>query len=296
MAERRIEHKASRTASYTCFSRACACAESDKRFRGPDDMAQIFLPLGAKLLMNVTALRSFVMRKLAAPGIYEYVMARTKLLDEIFLNALENRFPQIVLLGAGFDTRALRFQRNNLGTRVFELDIPATQQPKIEILKRKRVSLPRELVFVPIDFDKQSLQVVLTDAGYQEKLRNLFIWEGVTMYLSAQAVDNTLDFIRRSSTDGSLVAFDYIYASVLRLENKFYGEKGAFDMVSRTGEGWTFGIEEGGIEQFLAQRGFMVVNHYTASDLERRYLMVDDGVCFGRINGTHNFVITSPAY
>jgi methyltransferase (TIGR00027 family) len=250
-------------------------------------MAEVFLPLCAKCVLNVPFLRKFFMRKVAPPGIYEYVLARTKLLDEVFIEALDNRFSQVVLLGAGMDTRALRFKERNEGTKIFELDIHTTQQPKIDILKRKHVALPEELIFVPIDFNRQSLSDALFKVGYQENQRSLFLWEGVTMYLTPDAVDSTLDFIHDSSAQGSIVAFDYVYASVLRRENKFYGEKGIFETVSRVGEGWTFGIEEGKIERFLSERGFEFVSHYTPSDLEKAYLTADEGTLFGRVNGTH---------
>jgi len=255
-------------------------------------MAEVFLPLGAKCILNVPFLRKLFMRKVAPPGIYEYVLARTKLLDETFIDALENYFPQIVLLGAGFDTRALRFTSRNKGTKIFELDVPTTQQPKIDILGRKKVALPKELGFVPIDFNKQSLSDVLFAAGYEEAQKSLFLWEGVTMYLTPDAVGSTLDFIRNNATEGSVVAFDYIYASVLRRENKFYGEKEVFETVSRAGEGWTFGIEEGAIEHFLSERGFKMISHHTPSDLEKAYLTAGP-TRFGCVNGTHCIVTAS---
>ncbi len=294
-AKRRIETGFSRTAGYTCFSRACATRERDERFRGPDTMAEVFLPAFAKVILNVRFMRRFFMKRLAPPGIYEYVLARTKLLDSVFLDALRRRFPQIVLLGAGMDTRALRFRDENQGTRVFELDIETTQRPKTEILARKGIPLPKELVFVPIDFNRQSLPEALHAAGYEENHINLFLWEGVTMYLTADAVDSTLRFIRDSGTPGSRVAFDYIYGSILRRENRFYGEKQIYDTVSKAGEGWTFGIEEGQIESFLSERGFRPVSHHAPPDLEQAYLVADDGAPLGRINGTHCIVVASVA-
>ena len=293
MTKRAIEHKASNTAGYTCFSRACASKEKDERFRGPDNLAEIFLPLGARVILSVPFLRKLFMKKIAPPGIYEYVLARTKLLDEVFMNALRDRFAQIVLLGAGFDTRALRFKSINMGSKIFELDIQTTQQPKVEILNRKRTPLPKELVFVPIDFNKESLAEVLGKAGYVTNQRNLFVWEGVTMYLTSKAVDRTLDFIRWSAMEESIVAFDYVYASVLRQENRFYGEREIYKTVSRAGEGWTFGIEDGIIKDFLTQRGFKLTMHYAPSDLEKAYLTACDGTRFGRINGTHCIAIAS---
>lgn len=233
------------------------------------------------------------MHKVAAPGIYEYVLARTKVMDEVFLKALESGFSQIVILGAGFDTRALRFAHRNKGTKVFELDVATTQQPKIRILKQKGIPFPEELVFVPIDFNKASLSEDLAEAGYQRKQKTLFVWEGVTMYLTPEAVNETLSFICKSAVVGSIVVFDYIYASVLRRENRFYGEGEAYKAVSKAGEGWTFGLEEGEVQRFLAERGFEMTAHFTPEDLEKAYLTDEDGMRFGRINGTHCIAVAS---
>jgi methyltransferase (TIGR00027 family) len=231
------------------------------------------------------------MRKMFPTGIHEYVLARTKLLDEVFLDALDRGFSQIVLLGAGMDTRALRFQDRNKGTTIFELDIDATQRYKRELYKRKKTALPDTLVFVSIDFNKQRLADVLTQAGYREGQQTLFLWEGVTMYLEPEAVDGTLAFIRSSAAEGSIVVFDYVRGSVLRRENTLYGEKGGYDRVARVGERWMFGIEDGAIEGFLAERGLKLLSHYTPSDLEAAYLTAEDGMKFGRINETHCIAI-----
>jgi O-methyltransferase involved in polyketide biosynthesis len=102
----------------------------------------------------------------------------------------------------------------------------------------------------------------------------------VTMYLSAQAVDSTLNFIRCRAVPGSRAAFDYIYASVLRRENRYYGKQELFETVSKTGEGWTFGLEDGAIESFLAERGFEIVAHYTPPELEKLWLQ-RMGCCMG---------------
>jgi len=290
MAKRSADEKASHTAGYTCFSRACATREADERFRGPDHMAQIFLPAFAKIILNVPVLRKAFMGKIAPAGIYEYVIARTKVFDEFFLEALEKKVPQIVILGAGMDTRALRFSSRNQGTKIIELDIAKTQHPKIEILNRKGVTIPKELVFASIDFNRQSISEVLTGAGYQKGQPSYFLWEGVSMYLNSDAVDRTLAFIQESSQKGSRVVFDYIFASVLRRENIFYGENEIFETVSRAGEGWTFGIEAGSIEKYLTKRGFQLEAHYTPAELEGKYFMDQNGKIARKINGTHCIV------
>ena len=291
MAERRIETNSSRTAAYTCFSRGCATREKDSRFRGPDTMAESLFPPLARLALNIAPVRRMLIRRMFPPGLHEYVFARTKVMDAAFVEALEARVPQIVLLGAGFDTRALRFADLNQGTKVFELDAPTTQQAKIGVLRRKKIPLPEGLFFVPIDFDREKLADVLAKAGYQAGQRCLFLWEGVTMYLSAQAVDRTLEFIRRDSASGSRLLFDYIYAAVLRKENRYYGEERAHAMVADVGENWTFGLEEEEIGSFLAKRGFELVADYTSAELEKLYLTEPSGSLHARVNGTHCIAI-----
>ena len=293
MPERRIEIKSSQTADYTCFSRGCATREHDPRFRGPDTMAELLFPPKARLMLNVAPLRKFIMHRMFPPGMHEYVFVRTKVMDTAFVEALDAGFAQIVLLGAGFDTRTLRFADRNRGTKIFELDAPTTQQAKVGVLRRKKIPLPEDLIFAPINFDREAIADVLTKAGFQSGQKSLFLWEGVTMYLSAQAVDKTLDFIRHSSTPGSRVAFDYIYAGVIRQENRYYGEQQGFEMVAKVGEGWTFGLEEGEIGPFLIQRGFQLVAHYTSTDLEKLYLTEPDGTLHARVNGTHCIVLAS---
>ena len=291
MTERKIERKGSSTAGYTCFSRACAAREKDERFRGPDYLAGIFMPPFAWVLLNVPFLRQWCMRKMFPTGIHGYVLARTRVFDRAFVDALERGFSQIVLLGAGMDTRALRFEDRNRCTTIFELDIGATQRYKRQVYERKKTALPRSLIFVPIDFNKQRLADLLTKAGYRDGQRTLFLWEGVTMYLEAEAVDGTLAFVRGSAAEGSIVVFDYVRASVFRRAGTLYGEKDAYEMVARVDEGWTFGIEDGAIEGFLTGRGFKLLSHYTPPDLEAAYLTAEDGTKLGRINETHCIVI-----
>ncbi len=120
-------------------------------------------------------------------------------------------------------------------------------------------------------------------AGFKMNRKTLFIWEGVTEYLTPEAVDSTLDFIRRNS--GNTVAFNYIYKSVVDGTCDYYGAKEIVKATTESSEPYQFGIEEGKIEQFLTARGYELVSHYTAEELEKKYLTKDDGSLFGRISG-----------
>jgi methyltransferase (TIGR00027 family) len=275
------------TAGYTCFTRACSARDPNPLYHGSDDLAQLFLPFFALIMLNVPALRGFMMRKIAPAGIYEYIIARTRVMDATFQQALADGFQQIVILGAGMDTRALRFAYCNKNTRVFELDLARTQRQKQAILKKKSVALPTGLSLVEIDLNSQEMGAALAAAGFQGGLQTLFLCEGLFMYLDAEAVDRSLAFMRASAAPGSRLVFDYVQASVLRGEQGQYGEQDIFKTVANTGEVWTFGIEPNAIANFLAVRGFQLNEHFSAAKLEKRYFIDETGRQYGRVNGAH---------
>jgi hypothetical protein len=84
---------------------------------------------------------------------------------------------------------------------------------------------------------------------------------------------------------------DYIYASVLRKENLYYGEQDMLRRVSRVNEAWVFGIEKGSIHEFLAKYGFEILSHLDSNDLEHRFFEDKQGNIIGRVNGTHCLVM-----
>lgn len=277
-----IEWQPSHTAGIIAFCRACASKEKDERFRGPDYLAKVFHMGRAGLLLKLSSITLPLLRK-RVPGLFEYIIARTRFFDHVFRQALENNCPQIVLLGAGYDTRTYRFKDYIQETRVFELDVPTTQHVKREALIRAHISIPDQLRFVPINFNKDNIGQVLFEAKFDRNRETLFVWEGVTMYLAAEAVDSTLDFIARGSPPESTVAFDYVYKSVIDGTRDYYGAKEIVKATARSGEFYRFGIAEGEIESFLGDRGFGIIAHHTADDFQRTYLTADDGSPFGRI-------------
>jgi methyltransferase (TIGR00027 family) len=218
---------------------------------------------------------------------YEYVIARTRYFDAVFIEALEHGFDQVVIFGAGFDSRALRFANLNRGTQVFELDAPTTQQEKLKAFQLKKLVVPENVIFVPIDFNKESVEDKMAQAGFVAGKKSLFLLEAVTMYLPQDAIESTLRFIEDVSSMGSLIAFDYIYAGVLRRENKYYGEREfSLKTLAKVGEEWTFALEEGEVELFLSRYGFSLKDHSGKPELEDRYFKNSDGAIVGKINGT----------
>jgi methyltransferase (TIGR00027 family) len=286
---KRIDTTTSRTAEMTCLSRAASSFETEWHYHCDDSIAAKMIPAGLVPFLH-TRIGRAIFRRCAKTGMYEYVIARTKYIDAAFEQAMEDGFDEIVILGAGFDSRALRFNTTLQRTHVYELDVPITQAAKINRYRRRGLTIPSNLTFVAIDFDKESIAAKLAASGFQGGERTLFILEGVLMYLLPASVETTFQTLETLAGRGSRVVFDYVRASVLRGENTLYGEEGASQSVSRVQEKWVFGIEPVEVSGFVAKHGFAVSDHADASELERRYFTGENGAALARVNGTHGIV------
>jgi methyltransferase (TIGR00027 family) len=281
--------KPSQTAGFTTFCRACAHKERDARLRGPDYLAKEF-HVGWPRVLLATSWITLPIAKRALPGIYEYLFARTEFFDELFRQALEDNWPQIVLLGAGCDSRAYRFESLVKDTTVYELDHPATQQVKRELLARVGIAVPEYVRFVAADLNNRFLGDVLASHGLQGDQRTLFLMEGVIYFLTAEGVDSLLRSIRDCSAIGSLLAFDYIVESMAKGTCGRYGAQQMVSRLASTGEVFHFGINDHEIESFLGDRGYRLIRQLTPEDLEARYLVTDRPPAHGRIAGFYSIV------
>ena len=145
MKMKRIERATSRTAEMTCVSRAASFLETNAHYHSDDYLAVKLLPGFVKALIHIPLFRRLFVRIFAPTGVYEYVIARTKYIDAVFKKALDDRFDQILLFGAGYDTRASRFQDKAQHTRIFELDELHTQPAKIKQLRKRNLNIPSNL-------------------------------------------------------------------------------------------------------------------------------------------------------
>lgn len=290
--------KPSKTAYSAAWWRACAHKDFQDQIWGPDFIAEAFLPLPIKLLSKSKKFREKVKAKVnkLTPGIYEYIIARTLFIDEVFTQALKESIPQIVFLGAGYDSRGIRFNHLNNKTQIIELDMAAIQSKKIKYLKKNKIKIPEFLTFITIDFNNQSLESALASAGYQMGKRTLFIWEGVSMYLEPQSVRDTLTFIQQSSTSDSLLAFDCVVSFSDKDVYKFHGAKEMLHYMKDKykNEPFTFSMDGKSITDFLGKYGHKIVRHLDQDQIETTYLKKVDGLSIGKPNGLFNLVITSP--
>lgn len=279
---RRIEYNTSRTAQFTCMSRAASYFEKRLQYRSDDHIATKLVPR-----YLIPFLKIGMVRRFSPKGIYEYVIVRTKFIDSIFKNAILNEFEQILVFGAGFDTRGIRFLKAKSNTKIFEMDVPITQNAKIDKLNKIGIKIDPNIIFIPIDFNKESPENKLNKFGFQKNKRSLFILEGLLMYLDPKSVDLTFKMIDEFAGTNSEVVFDYVYSSVLREENIYYGEEEIRNKVKNANELWVFGIEKGEIEMFLGRYGFKLIQNLDSEGLENKYFKDMNGNIIGKINGTH---------
>ena len=218
---------------------------------------------------------------------YEYVIARTKFIDSVFQNALKHNFDQILIFGAGFDRRGIRFSNSNNKTEIFELDAPITQTAKINQLKNRDIETKKNINYVSIDFNKDLLEDILLKSGFIKNKKSLYILEGLTMYLDPEAVAKTFNVINKFAGNGSEVVFDYVYKSVLREESLYYGESEVFKGVKDRGEPWSFGIEKEKIKAFIEDNNLNLIQNFNSNDLEKEFFYDNNNNIIARINGTH---------
>ncbi len=205
---------------------------------------------------------------IGGPGPRPSAVARTRLIDDIVSEAAPT-LSQVAILGAGFDTRAHRLPAL-ADMPVFEVDHPATQAAKRSVIESLGLS-SATLTYVAVDFERQSLEQELRAAGLATGEPTMFIWEGVTNYLSATAVDVTLLTIMRLAGPGSTLVFTYIDAGVLDGSVSFPEARRWLANVRRAGEPWTFGLVPDNVAGFLGGRGFVLVSDVSTKQAGERW-------------------------
>ena len=253
------------TAEVTAFARAAG--HRDPRISNPDFLAQRLLNFRYKLFL-LPGLRQLFLSyyDYKVPGMYLYHQARTIFLDELFLAAATG-VRQIVILGAGMDTRPYRFAEQLKDIRIFEVDHPGTARWKRQRLHRLGTDTGH-VTYATIDFTIDSLEGCLLRHDYDPGAATFFLWEGVVMYLPVESVRKTLSHIA-DAAPGSSVVFDYIYASSLVRPWDFTGAETYYRIVAHRGEPCLFGIDPEDVRPFVEEHGLSVFSHTGPQELSR---------------------------
>jgi methyltransferase (TIGR00027 family) len=290
--------KAKRSAVAVAALRYAGSFERDAAVRNPDRLSGTLLPSRLALLASNPLLRRLALPlyRRAYPGAYEYHIARTRLIDELLLAAVRGGVRQVVILGAGLDTRAHRFSAELQHARVFEVDHPDTSRLKRDALAA--LAPVGNLALVQVDFDRDRVAPLLRDHGYTPGQPTFFAWEGVSMFIGPEAVDDTLGLVREAGP-GSSIVFDYVLRSVVDGDRSPHGARQIARYLERGGEPWRFGLELDDVEPWLAARALACELNLGPAELEQRYLRRDDGRLLGRVAGFHAIahasVPTAPA-
>lgn len=238
--------KASRTAQYMAFFRALESTRAEGKRLFYDPYAIIFLDNGLRRAVKYSTIppvRNYLRYRIhkMLPGGFTSGVARTKYIDDLLQSAVNNGVKQVIILGAGFDTRAIRLEFLHK-VPVIEIDHPNTAKQKLGALQASLGKLPGNVRYYQIDFNEQRLEDLAQVRNIDLTIPTAIIWEGVSNYLSDQAVDNTFKFFSRFAK-GSCLIFTYIHQQVLDDPKSFFGAEKLLNDLAEIEEHWTFGFD-----------------------------------------------------
>ena len=289
------------TSILVAAARALGAREPDARVRNPDWLAERLLGPDERALLGGPLVAVLDQSSKEGNTNIEVVLARlliprTHFIDSRLEAAVRAGVTQVVILGAGFDTRAYRFAEMLKDVRVFEVDHPDTQHVKIRRVRETIGEPPANLAYVAIDFRTDDLGAALAQAGYRPESKTFFIWEGVTMYLPAEAVHATLRWIASNAGPESSIVFDYTYETNIKMMRDFDPDKlpeAAKQIAMRfrrlmAGEPWIFGLPDKAEKEFLRSLGLELrkVMGMNSAEAVEKYLTRADGTIFGMFPAT----------
>jgi methyltransferase (TIGR00027 family) len=206
-----------------------------------------------------------------------HTVVRARFAEDALASAVAQDITQVVTLGAGLDTFALRNPWSSL--TVYEVDQPSIQQWKLACIRQAGLSVPAKTHFVSVDFETQALFERLSEAGFDHSAPAFFIWLGVTPYLTRQAISTTLNIV--AAMPGSEVVFDYSepfenYPQEQREQTAEIAQRAA-----AAGEPWITFFEPGEVKALLQAHGFDEVEDLGPSQIAARYFHHEIVDCVG---------------
>ena len=266
---------ASKTAQYMALYRALETRRPKNRRLFTDPYAIHFLDRGYRLACKLSSVppveRLFyflIQRRI--PGALASGLARTRLIDDMLDLSIREGTRQVIILGAGFDSRNLRLASLQK-LPVIEIDHPDTARRKLKILHAHIPSLPSNTRYLSIDFNRQSLEELLRQEKVDLSIPTTLIWEGVTNYLQQEAIDAVFALAGRMAK-GSSVIFTYIDKRVLEDPAAFFGAERLIRDLNGIEERWTFGFSPRELPSYLASHGMTLKEDAGAAEYRQQYL------------------------
>ncbi|MET3288736.1 UNVERIFIED_CONTAM: methyltransferase (TIGR00027 family) [Brevibacillus sp. OAP136] len=225
-----------------------------------------FAPQYAAQQVDQDEALAIVMRNQSTP----ITLSRAKYTEDSLHAALADGVQQYVILGAGFDTFALRMPPTTQ-LHVFEVDHPATQQEKRERIAAFSPELPDCLHFVPIDFTRERLTDILLESSFSPNKRSFFNWLGVTYYLPQDVVQDTLRAIAQLAPSGSTIVFDYLDTDAFDPAKAAPRVQKMLQVVARTGEPMQTGFDPQTLGALLSDLGWELEENLAPADIQTRF-------------------------
>jgi methyltransferase (TIGR00027 family) len=261
MQETTVERAAaSRTAIATSLMRA-AHTRLDPQPLIEDPWGDLLIPKSARDSISDESL----LRSRAYPN----VITRTRYAEDALQAAVAAGIRQYVLIGAGFDSFALRRPAYAAELQIFEIDFPATQMLKRERIKACEISLPRSVHFIAADLSHESVAAALTRSPFQAGVLTFFSWLGVTMYLTRAANFATLRSIASCAPARSELVFTYFDERLFQAQSETFHE--LEKRVAAIGEPFLSGFDPGALAADLAACGLDLVEDLHGGEIGARY-------------------------
>ncbi|MGA2676913.1 MAG: SAM-dependent methyltransferase [Methanobacterium sp.] len=208
------------------------------------------------------------------------VVSRARYTEDILLKVVHHGLDQYVILGAGIDTFPFRGSNILKKLKIFEIDHPATQAFKCNRLAELGWKLPPQLNFIPLDFTKDSLEIVLKNSSYVTQDLSFFSWLGVTYYLSRDVVFDTMQNITNIAPPGSSIIFDYFDTDAYVPEKASERVLKQIEFLSSQNEPLKTGFEPSKLGVELENIGLHLCENLSPYDIQKRYFQ-------GRTDGLH---------
>jgi len=197
-------------------------------------------------------------------------VVRTRAIDDLVCDAIRSGARQLVLLGAGFDSRGCRLKEAGKIT-VFEVDHPATQHEKKERLTTCMDRLPANIRYVAVDFERDNLEAKLTESGFDPAIPAIVVWEGVICYLTETAVQGTFAILARLLAPSSILIFTYTHKGALDGSKAFPGARRWRSLSSIGNEPFLYGLDPDTLAEMLKPYRFLLQSDASTAEIAQRY-------------------------
>lgn len=214
-----------------------------------------------------TALKSVTDRKIH--GGWASFLCRKRYIDDQLRTTIAKGVDAVVILGAGYDTRAFRLPEL-AGIPVCEVDLPSNTKRKAAALDRTFGRVPPDVTLLPVDFETDDLADSLQRVGFGPQRRTFYVWEAVTQYLTEPAVRRTLAYLAHAAP-GSGLAFTFVRKDFLTGEHT-YGAERAHRQFVVDSPLWRFGLHPDDVGPLLAEYGWREIDQAGPTEYADRYL------------------------